>query len=235
MPSILITGSNRGIGLALAKQYIQRDDVQLFATARTPAKAYALTQLAADNPDQLHIVPMDINESATIKGGVEMVQQHTDKLDLLINNAGINPPTNEARHFGQLDAEAVGHVVTTNSVSPLMVTQAFAALLKAADSAKVAMISSQMGSIERASAGWYAYRMSKAAMNMATAQLAQELQGDGIAVVTLHPGHVQTDMGGTSAPVTPDDSAAGLIEVLDGLTMQQTGQFLDWQGNPMPW
>lgn len=235
MQHILITGANRGIGLAMVKNYLERGDAHVFATARNPASADDLNTLAADHP--VTLIQLDINNPESIAASVEIVKQHTDKLDVLINNAGIFPSESRGQTVGELSAAEVGFVVTTNSVSPLMVTQAYVELLKKSDNARVVMISSQMGSIERQANrnGSYAYCMSKAAMNMAARVLASDLRPHGIKVVTTHPGWVQTDMGGSNAALTPAQSAAGLIKIADELTLDQSGQFFNYDGTHMPW
>lgn len=235
MQSIFITGANRGIGLALARAYLTQGEAHVFAGSRTPAKASELKLLAASNPETLTIVPVDINEGATVDGAFQMISRKTDTLDLLINNAGIYPDEGSTRRLGELEAAAMNHILATNAVSPLIVTQTFLPLLRKSNGAKIVMMSSHRGSITRASAGAYGYSMSKAAMNMAAAQLAAQLKADGITVLTLHPGHVRTAMGGSSAPILPDESATSLMQLIEGATIEQSGQFLNYNGEHLPW
>lgn len=235
MKHILITGCNRGIGLALVKEYLSRGDVHIVATCRKPDSADELQALKQENPDSLTIVQLDINDNESINQAREQVGTATNQLDVLINNAGIYPKNPEHVTFGELKQDALSHVITTNSVSPVMVTQAFADLLKKGNNPRVAMVSSQLGSITRAGAGGFSYRMSKAAMNMAAKILSQTFLEDGIMVVTTHPGWVSTDMGGSSAPVTPEESAAGLVKVIESLTPEQNGKFYDYKGEEFPW
>lgn len=234
MERILITGANRGVGFELVKQYIQSGNVQVFATCRTPGTATDLNALAQQNPDSLTIIQLEINDSESIDASVKAVEQHTDALDVLINNAGIYPK-DESRDLGKLVAEDVAHVVTTNSVSPLMVTQAYRHLLKKGNNPRVVMISSQMGSLTNAGSGAYAYRMSKASMNMAARLLANDSQMSGITTITTHPGWVQTDMGGSSASITPYESASGLIKLINGLNRSDNGKFYRWDGTEHVW
>ncbi|MGB7342029.1 MAG: SDR family oxidoreductase [Phototrophicaceae bacterium] len=235
MQTIMITGSNRGIGLALVKEHLKLEDVHVFATCRNPQSASDLQALKSAYPDALSIVKLDVNNNLSIETAQATVASQTDHLDLLINNAGIFPRDAENTVLGQLERDEISHVVTTNSVSPVMVTQAFAGLLKQGNNPRVVMVSSQMGSIERAGSSGLSYRMSKAAMNMASKVLSQMLASDGITVITTHPGHVATDMGGASAPVTPEQSAAGLAKVAAKLTPQQTGKFYGYDGSELPW
>ena len=235
MQHILITGSNRGVGLALVKEYLNRGNVHIFAACRNPNSATDLQSLQEQNPDAVTLVKLDINKAEEIKNAVGQVSAHISKLDLLINNAGIYPRTPENTSLGHLDYDELSHVITTNSVSPVMVTQAFADLLKNGDNARVVMISSQMGSITRAGSGGMSYRMSKASLNMAAKVLSSMLHNDGVTVITTHPGHVSTDMGGASAPVSPAQSARGLADVIDSLTLSQSGKFFNYTGEEMPW
>ena len=235
MQHILITGSNRGVGLALVKEYLNRGNVHIFAACRNPNSATDLQTVQEQNSGSVTLVKLDINKAEEIKNAVEQVSAHTSKLDLLINNAGIYPRTPENTSLGHLDYDELSHVITTNSVSPVMVTQAFADLLKNGDNARVVMISSQMGSITRAGSGGMSYRMSKASLNMAAKVLSSMLHHDGVTVITTHPGHVSTDMGGASAPVSPAQSARGLADVIDSLTLSQSGKFFNYTGEEMPW
>lgn len=235
MQQIMITGSNRGIGLGLVKEHLKKADVHIFATCRTPDSADDLQALASENPDALTIVTLDVNDTASINAAKADIASKTEHLDLLINNAGIFPRNPEHETLGEMTHEAISHVVTVNSVSPVIVTQAFIDLLKNGHKPRVMMVSSQMGSIERASGSAMSYRVSKAALNMATKVLAGLLESDGITVVTTHPGWVQTDMGGSSASLTPEQSASGLTAVATDLTVADTGKFYNYDGTEMPW
>ncbi len=236
MQNILITGANRGVGLALVKQYIQAGDVKVFATCRNPNTADELNILAKETNGVVVVVQLEINDRASIDASVKAVEAHTDSLDALINNAGIFPKgDHQSASLGNLSAEDVGEVVTTNSVSPLIVTQAYRPLLKKGNNPRVVMISSQMGSLERGGSGSYAYRMSKASMNMAARVLSSDSQMSGITVITTHPGWVQTDMGGSGASITPTESATGLKSVIDGLTSADNGKFYKWNGEEHVW
>lgn len=235
MQQIMITGSNRGIGLALVKEHLERGNVHIFATCRTPDTATDLQALASENPNALTIVALDVNDTTSIDAAQQAVAAKTNHLDLLINNAGIFPRNPEHEQLGEMTHDAITHVLTTNSVSPIIVTQAFVGLLKAGNNPRVVMISSQMGSIERASGSAMAYRVSKAAVNMVAKVLSGMLSAEGITVVTTHPGWVQTDMGGSSATLTPEQSATGLTNVAAGLTPADTGKFFNYDGTDMPW
>ncbi len=234
MQQILITGANRGIGFELARQYVKRGDVHVFATCRKPDKATTLQELAVVNPDRMTVIQLDVGDEMSITEAERAVSRHIDGLDVLINNAGINPE--KARPFGQLEAQAVSHVISVNAVAALIVVQEFASLLSKGGNPRVVMISSGMGSLElNKSGGSYAYRMSKAAMNMAARTLAMELLSRGIVTVTMHPGWVQTDMGGKNAPIMPEQSARGILQVIDSLTTEDNGEYIQWDGKRLPW
>lgn len=236
MRQILITGANRGVGFALTQQYVQAGANRVFATCRNPKSANDLNDLAQQYPNQVTVIQLDINNTQSIDDSVKAVENYTDKLDILINNAGIFPKDgHQSNSLGNLSADDVGQVVTTNSVSPLIVTQAYRHLLKKGDTPKLIMISSQMGSLTNAGSGSYAYRMSKASMNMAARVLANDSGMSGIITITAHPGWVQTDMGGSGAAITPYESATGLIKVIDGLTASDNGKFYRWDGSEHVW
>ncbi len=233
MQTILITGANRGIGLALTRQLLQ-DDVRIFATCRAPKRADDLNELAQKQPERVTVVQLDVNDEASIASAVASVAAQTDALDLLINNAGIGGDES-GRILGQLTATEVSQVITTNAVGPLVLTQACRELLKAGDNPRVVMISSGLGSLQRTSGTSYAYRMSKAAMNMAARVLAFDSAMTGITTVTMNPGWVQTDMGGPSAALKPDESAGALRALINRLTSSDNGKFFQYDGSELPW
>jgi NAD(P)-dependent dehydrogenase (short-subunit alcohol dehydrogenase family) len=230
MQNVLITGANRGIGLALVTEYLKRD-VRVFAACRNPNEA---AELQALQSEKLCIIALDISDEASIAASVQTVKAQTDKLDVLINNAGIYPKSdNSANDFGKLDSKVLSHILETNSIAPVMVTQAYLELLK--QGSKVLFVSSKMGSITTAGASGFGYRMSKTALNMAVRIMAQLLAPKGISLVTTHPGHVSTDMGGAGAPVSPVESAQGLIRIIDNLSPDKAGKFLLYTGEELPW
>ena len=228
----LVTGGNRGLGLALVRALLGRGD-RVVATCRQPGKATALNTLAGEHPARLHVLPLDVAEP---KSHAELARElplvlGEGRLHLLVNNAGV---LHSGERFGNLGAAHLEDSFRTNAMGPLLLTQALAPLL--ADGARVANLSSQLGSITGCSRfGTPSYNISKAAQNMATALLAHALAGRGIVVVALHPGWVRTDMGGEQATETVDASAAGLLRVVDGLGTEDSGAFRDWQGNTLPW
>ena len=168
---------------------MSQGDTRVYATCRKPDSADALAALAKANPNQLRILQLDVDDEASIARAVSAIAGETGSLDVLINNAGISG-SDAARNMGQLDSAEVATVLTTNAVAPLIVTQACRDLLKPADNPRVVMVSSGMGSLAAAGGNAYAYRMSKAAMNMAARVLALDGAMAGITTVTMAPGWV---------------------------------------------
>ncbi len=234
MQNILITGANRGIGLALVEQYLAAGSSRVYATCREPDAAAALHALADANPENLRILQLDVDDEASIQRAVSLVSAEIGGLDALINNAGVSGG-DDSRNIGQLNSAAVAAVITTNAVAPLIVTQAFRSLLKRADNPRVVMISSGLGSLARADGGAYAYRMSKAAMNMAARVLAFDDAMAGITTVTVAPGWVRTDMGGTSASLAPEESASALLALIQRLDASDNGRFYRYDGDELDW
>ena len=233
MQTILITGANRGIGLELTRQFLQ-DDARIFATCRNPEQADSLNTLARKRGDRVIVLQMDVNDETSINAALEAVAAKTGALDLLINNAGIGGD-DRGRIMGQLTAAEVNHVITTNAVAPLIITQAFRALLKQSDNPRVVMISSGLGSLQRKGGTSYAYRMSKAAMNMAARVLAFDSAMTGVTTVSMNPGWVQTDMGGPNAALTPKESGTALRALINRLTPADKGKFFQYDGSELPW
>ena len=233
MQTILITGANRGIGFELARQFL-KDDSRIFATCRNPERAEALNRLAREHPDRVTVLQLDITDDASLSAALKAVAAKVDALDLLINNAGIGGD-DHARILGQLTASEISHVIRTNAVAPLIVTQAFRDLLKPGDNPRVVMISSGLGSLQRTGGTSYAYRMSKAAMNMAARVLAYDSAMSGITTVAMNPGWVQTDMGGPKAALRPEESGTALRALINQLTPADNGKFFQYDGSELPW
>lgn len=228
----LVTGANRGLGLEFARQLLARGD-RVIAACRNPGKASALNTLAGEYPGRLRMVPLDVAEPRSHATLVRELPLLTDDhpLDLLINNAGI---LRGGERFGTVQASDLETSFRTHALGPFLLVQALFPQL--ADGGTVANISSEIGSIGlRQEFRTPSYAIGKAAQNMATSLLAQALAVRRIKTVALHPGWVRTDMGGDTAQLTPGDSVAGLLRVIDGLQAGDSGRFLDWQGQPLPW
>ncbi len=227
MERILITGSNRGLGLEFVRQYLARGE-QVFAACRAPQQASALQQLQTQHPDSLMLLPLEVTDQASINTAAQTV----GALDILINNAAI---LNRGDRFGQLNAAEMLPVFEINTIAPVMVAQTFVPALKAGNNPRLINISSSMGSITQASGGDISYSASKAALNMFTHALSDALRREDITAIALDPGWVQTDMGGPSASLTPPESIGEMLKVIDGLTAQDAGRFLRYTGATVPW
>jgi NAD(P)-dependent dehydrogenase (short-subunit alcohol dehydrogenase family) len=228
----LVTGANRGLGLALTTALLHRGD-RVVATARHPGKATALNTLTGQFPGRLHVLPLDV---ASEKSRDELARElplvlDDAHLDLVVNNAGV---LHSGERWGKLHQDILEDSLRINAVGPLLFTQAIEKHL--ADGATVANISTQMASIaSRTEFRSPSYAMSKAAQNMATVQLALALKPRGIKVVALNPGWVRTDMGGAGGELAPEEAAAGLLKAIEGVGDADSGRFIDWRGQPMPW
>jgi NAD(P)-dependent dehydrogenase (short-subunit alcohol dehydrogenase family) len=225
--TFLITGANRGIGLALTDALIARGD-RVIATVRDPFKVPDLLRTAPR--DQMVLLGMDVRDGRAVTRAAESLRE---PVDVLINNAGILGPERQAAL--DMDFEGFADTLAVNTLAPLRVAQAFLPQLKQSHSPRILTISSQMGALSGSSSGSVAYRASKAALNKLMQCLATDLKPMGITVAVAHPGWVQTDMGGAGADITPEASAAGLVALADRLTLEDTGQFFRWDGSIHPW
>jgi NAD(P)-dependent dehydrogenase (short-subunit alcohol dehydrogenase family) len=236
MTHYLITGANRGLGLEFVRQLLARGDA-VTACCREPDKASELKSAAKNGAgDRLNIYALDVTDPAAISALPANLERDGRQVDVLINNAGVASGQDE--DLGEFDAETMERVLLINSVAPMLVTQALVPLLeKTGQSPKVICITSGLGSITQAEGLTYglSYGMSKAALNMGVKKLSSELKRRGIAILALHPGWVQTDMGGASATLKPPESISGMLEVIDGLSMEKTGHFLNYAGDELPW
>ena len=217
MSVVLITGANRGIGLEFARQYA-RDGWAVVATARE-----ASSELDALG---VRIEGIDMRDF----GAVASFAERLDSLDLLIANAGTYGPRNPK---SAEDGEDWAETFAVNTIAPFLLAQSVLPLVKQAGG-KLIAVSTKMGSIDdNGSGGFVAYRSSKSALNMAWKSLS--VDNPGVPCAVLHPGWVQTRMGGPSAPLSPEDSVAGMRHVIDGLTAEQSGGFFNYDGAPIPW
>lgn len=228
----LISGANRGIGLEFTRQLLARGE-HVIAACRHPGKATALNALAGEHPGRLHVLPLDVADPksrASLVHDLPLVLGD-DRLDLLVNNAGV---LHSGERFGHVEAAILEDSFRTNAIGPFLLAQALAPLL--ADAARIANLSTVMASIaSRSEFRSPSYCASKAAQNMLTVQLAHALATRGIVVLALHPGWVMTEMGGEHATVATADAVRGLLQVIDAAMPAQSGSFLDWRGEALPW
>ena len=239
MENILVTGGSRGIGLEFTRQYLQRG-FQVFAASRSPERSGELQKLQEEFDDRLSIHQLDVSAEDSRHRLFRQLSEEIGQLDILVNNAGIASGNEERRYrFGDLDQDDLCRCLLVNSVAQLMMTERFFPLLKKGTKPIVVNISSDSGSIARKRGGGntgYGYSSSKAALNMMTKMLSHELGDHGIVVVSLHPGWVRTTMlYCESAPLDPSDSVGGMIQVIESLEMKDSGRFIDWKGNELPW
>lgn len=230
---ILITGANRGLGLGFVKHYLG-STAEIFAATRDPNTCRELQSLHQASPDSLHLLNLDVTQEESIREAASQIQKKVGSLDLLINNAGRYGEKRDVS-LEEINLDDLRLTFEVNTLGPLRVTRAFRALLKAGREKKLVHITSLMGSISDNSSGSaYGYRISKTALNMLNRNLGHELKADGIVSVALHPGWVQTDMGGKNAPLTVDESVGSMIRTIDHLKLSQSGQFLQYDGTPCP-
>lgn len=224
MPVALVTGANRGIGLELVRQLLDRG-FTVHATYRTnegglkPLTCPALTchRMDVRNPDEV----------ASVIGAI------STPIDVLVNNAGV--ADGRWSSLSDIDFNVVSDVLEINAVAPVRITQAALPLLVDGGGV-VAMITSLMGSIEDCMSGRsYAYRASKTALNMFTTAMKNELQAKGVSVVLIHPGWVETDMGGPNAPLQVTESVSGILARIEEQNLETTGRFVDYAGQSLPW
>lgn len=227
MKHVVVTGASRGLGAEFVRQFLARGD-RVTAWARDPGASAALRSLACD---RLATSACDVGDDASVAAATAALD---GGIDLLVNNAGVAGRTGAG--LAELDWQDMRAVFETNVLGVLRTTRALLPALRRGASPAVASLTSRMGSIaDNGSGGWWAYRCSKAALNMANANLALELRGLGIPAIVLHPGWVRTDMGGAGAPLSTEESVAGMVQVVDGVDMRSTGGFFDHQGEPVPW
>ncbi|XP_032556756.1 C-factor-like [Chiroxiphia lanceolata] len=253
--SVLVTGANRGIGLGFVQHFLKMPNPPqwVFATCRDPKgqRAQELQNLASKHPN-LVIIPLEVSDPASIKAAAARVEELLggSGLNILINNAGTAKPSS----LDKETLETMTQTYITNTAGPLLLGQAFLPLLKKAaqgspgsglscSKAAIVNMSSYAGSIEDVYVWEFgqvvSYRCSKAALNMLTKCQSLAYKEHGVLCVALHPGWVQTEMGGNSEsfkpPLTVDASVQGMLKVLSSLSEKETGTFLDWEGKILPW
>ena len=231
MPTVLVTGANRGLGLEFARQYTA-EGWQVLAACRAPDAATDLQGLAAASGGRIRVLGINVADTASVRAAA--VALKGEAIDLLLNNAGVGGPPGQ--QLGNLDYAAWARVLDTNTLGPMRVTEAFLDNVAQSRDKKIVTITSAMGSIEdNASGGRYAYRSSKAAVNMVMKSLAIDLAPRGIICLMVHPGWVRTDMGGPGGKITPAESVQALRSLIDAIKPEDSGKFLNYDGKSYPW
>ena len=231
MPTILVTGANRGLGLEFARQYTA-DGWQVLAACRAPADAKDLQKLAAGSGGRIRVLAMDVTDTASVRAAAKLLDG--EAIDVLLNNAGVGSPRNQK--LGSLDYAAWSRVLDTNTLGPMRCVEAFLEHVAQGGQKRIVTITSGMGSLEdNTSGGSYAYRTSKAAVNMVVRSLALDLAPRGITCIVMNPGWVRTDMGGSGGKLSPAESIQAMRSVIASLKPGDSGKFFNYNGKPYPW
>ena len=231
MPSTLITGANRGLGLEFARQYLA-EGWQVYAAARDPASASELRRLAEAGGGKLRILAMDVTDQASIRAAADDLEDQA--IDLLLNNAAIIGPRNQT--IGNIDYRAWTEAFAVNTMGPMRVSEAFVEHVAKSELKLIIALTSGMGSIaDNTSGGSIVYRSTKAAMNMVMRSLAIDLAPRGIVCAVVNPGWVRTDMGGPNATTEPAESIGALRRLIAALGPEQSGKFFNHTGREFPW
>ncbi|MGE3303940.1 MAG: SDR family oxidoreductase [Hyphomonadaceae bacterium] len=228
MPTVLVTGASRGIGLEFVRQYAA-DGWRVIAAARDPEGSEALAGLARANAN-IALQKLDVTDDASIAALGKRVDE---PIDVLINNAGVGG--RGGAKLGETDKKAWIETLVTNLIGPIHVTEALLPHLERGGRKQVIMISSRVSSNDVNLAGGYAYASSKAALNRAMRTMSRDLGEKGFTVVSMCPGWVRTDMGSAAAPVAPEDSIAGMRKQIAALTPAANGQFTNYASLPIAW
>jgi NAD(P)-dependent dehydrogenase (short-subunit alcohol dehydrogenase family) len=226
----MITGANRGIGLALTMELLRRGD-HVVAAARDPWGG-ALAEVAGGQAGTLTPLELDVTSDRSVAAAKQALDGRP--IDVLVNNAGVYGPRDKQSAL-DMDFKAWREVFEVNVYAPLRVAQAFLPNVEAGSGRKIVTISSRMGSIGSNPSGAIAYRSSKTAVNMVMVGFGNAVRDSEVAVLLFHPGWVRTDMGGGGADIPPTESAAGLIATIDASGMRDTNSFRNWKGEEIPW
>jgi NAD(P)-dependent dehydrogenase (short-subunit alcohol dehydrogenase family) len=227
MANVLITGANKGIGLELVTQYADAGDT-VFAFARNPQKADKLNALAKQGRVKVHA--MDVGDEKSITAAAKDVGNVP--IDILINNAGILGGASQT--LDKIDTAEWIEAFKVMTIGPFRVVQAFLPNLKVAKNPKIMTVTSQLAASTWPMGGHYAYSSAKAGVNKVMQALAHDLK-DQVIVNMIHPGWVKTDMGGSSADITPQESASGIRKVIASVSRADSGKFYKWNGDIHPW
>jgi NAD(P)-dependent dehydrogenase (short-subunit alcohol dehydrogenase family) len=221
MDTYLITGVGRGIGRAMAEDALARGH-KVVGSTRDGQCSWS--------HERLSLLAFDVTDDASVQAAAKNYQ---GTVDVLINNSGVFGPRNQ--NLAELAPADMLKAMDVNIVGPFRVLQAFLPHLEKAKRGRVLVISSMMGRFSSGSVGAAAYRASKAGANKLVQSFANELSPHNISIIACHPGWVKTDMGGSGAEIEASESAEGLIDLAENLTLEGTGQFMDWTGVRQDW
>ena len=225
----LIVGANRGIGLGVTKEFLAHG-WDVIATARQPQTATALHQLRASHPGRVSILHLDMADPTSVDGLAPNLSGEV--LDAVLVNAGVAGPGH--RSASEATAEEIGALMFTNAIAPIRLSRSLIEHIQPSTGV-LGFTSSVMGSVAINPGGHELYRASKAALNSLTRGLWGELSGRKLTMISLHPGWVRTDMGGMSAAVSVQDSASGIVAVIEQQSGAHKHRFLDYTGKELPW
>ena len=232
MKTTLITGANRGIGLEFSRQ-LAEDGWCVLACSRDLEKSDALNKLAAEYPERITLYALDVTDHRQIEKLSQILANKP--IDLLINNAGVFPDIND-RSFGQTDYDSWAHAFLVNTMAPLKMAEEFIAQITQSSRKTIVTITSKMGSVaDNGRGGSYIYRSSKSAVNMVIKSIAIDLESNDIISVLLHPGWVRSDMGGPSGLISVEQSVSGMLSVIREVTSADSGKFIAYDGQIIPW
>ena len=229
--SVLITGTNRGIGLGLVQSFLDAS-YNVFATCRNKEKASRLLSLQNNSNSNLNIIEVDLLQ----KNASSQISKYLSNtpIDIFVNNAGLIGPRTQS--IGSISYSTWAEVLNLNLIAPLLITQEIIENVTFGREKKLFFLSSKVGSIEdNTGGGMYIYRSSKTALNQVVKSLSIDLYSQGISSIALHPGWVQTDMGGPNALINVDESVSGMMAVMQKSDISDTGKFFNYDGTIIPW
>ena len=229
METIVVTGANRGIGLALTRVLLTNGKT-VVAICRRPDESTELKELAVLHPERLDLIKGDVDHEEELEAGAAATQKRRQKLDVIFNNAGIMPERGDESIL-KIDLGVLRLAYETNVLGAVRVIRAFYPMLALSERPRILNVSSGLSSIStKDDDAYYAYSISKAALNMLTRAVAHEFAPHGVTTVAISPGWVRTDMGGEEAELSPEESAESLAEAIDRIGPELNGQFLDRHG-----
>lgn len=230
MATVLITGTNRGLGLEFVKHFLGRSDT-VIATCRDSSSATELQALAANN-ENLSLKNLDVSDEQSMAAFATELKD--TPIDVFINNAGVYGPRDA--NFGNVGSSEWEQVIRVNAIAPMLLTQLIIGSLRQGTEKKLVYVTSKMGSIDdNKGGGSYIYRSSKTALNSVVKSLSVDLACEGFSVAVVHPGWVRTDMGGPNGLIDVQTSVSGMLAIIDGLSPDNAGDFFNYDGSLIPW